>query len=46
VYKRQALAVVMPKGLQYKELRAKVNRAIADWKESGWLQERIEYWGL
>ena len=41
-----ALAVVMPKGLQYKELRAKVNRAIADWQESGWLAERIEYWGL
>lgn len=42
----EALAVVMPKGLQYKELRAKVNRAIAGWKESGWLQDRIEYWGL
>jgi polar amino acid transport system substrate-binding protein len=42
----EALAVVMPKGLQYQELRAKVNRAIAGWKESGWLQERIEYWGL
>ena len=41
-----ALAVVMPKGLQYKELRSKVNRAIAKWKKSGWLQERIEYWGL
>jgi polar amino acid transport system substrate-binding protein len=42
----EALAVVMPKGLQYKELRAKVNQAIAGWKESGWLQERIKYWGL
>ena len=41
-----ALAVVMPKGLQYKELRSKVNRAIAGWRESGWLEERIEYWGL
>ena len=41
-----ALAVVMPKGLQYKELRLKVNRAIAEWKKSGWLAERIEYWGL
>lgn len=41
-----ALAVVMPKGLQYKELRARVNNAIADWQESGWLAERIEYWGL
>ena len=41
-----ALAVVMPKGLQYQELREKVDRAIARWQESGWLEERIEYWGL
>ncbi|MEO1669750.1 MAG: transporter substrate-binding domain-containing protein [Cyanobacteria bacterium J06631_2] len=41
-----ALAVVLPKGLQYKDLRSKVNQAIAGWKESGWLEERIEYWGL
>ena len=41
-----ALAIVMPKGLQYRELRSKVDRAVANWKESGWLQERIEYWGL
>lgn len=41
-----ALSVVMPKGLQYKELRQKVNRAIAKWKESGWLAERIDHWGL
>jgi len=42
----EALAIVMPKGLQYKELRAKVNSAIAGWKESGWLEARIKYWGL
>lgn len=41
-----ALAIVMPKGLQYKELRFQVNQAIARWKKSGWLQERIEHWGL
>ena len=41
-----ALAVVMPKGLQYKELRQKVNSTIARWKSSGWLQERIDHWGL
>jgi len=41
-----ALAVVMPKGLQYQELRSKVNRAIANWKKSGWLEKRIKYWGL
>lgn len=41
-----ALAIVMPKGLQYQELRQKVNAAIAGWRTSGWLQERIRYWGL
>ncbi|WP_036487990.1 transporter substrate-binding domain-containing protein [Myxosarcina sp. GI1] len=40
------LSIVMPRGLQYQELRDKVNDAIARWQESGWLQERIEYWGL
>ena len=42
----EALAVVMPKGLQHKELRFQINRAIGKWKKSGWLQERIQYWGL
>ena len=41
-----ALAVVLPKGLQYNELRAQVNQAIVKWQKSGWLEERIEYWGL
>jgi polar amino acid transport system substrate-binding protein len=42
----EPLAVVMPKGLQYVELRSKVNQAIAELKESGWLRERANYWGL
>lgn len=41
-----ALAVVMPKGLQYQELRSQVNQAIAGWQESGWLEARIKHWGL
>jgi polar amino acid transport system substrate-binding protein len=40
------LSIVMPKGLQYQELRQKINDAIERWQKSGWLQERIEYWGL
>ena len=40
------LSIVMPKGLQHQELRQKIGQAIAKWRESGWLQERIEYWGL
>ena len=41
-----ALAIVMPKGLQYQELRSQIDKANYQWKKSGWLQERIEYWGL
>ncbi|MEC4895526.1 MAG: transporter substrate-binding domain-containing protein [Oscillatoria sp. PMC 1051.18] len=42
----EPLAIVMPTGLQYASLRRKVNEAIANWQKSGWLQERIIYWGL
>lgn len=40
------LSVVMPKGLQYDELRREVNEAIARYIAQGWLKERIKYWGL
>ncbi|RUR84337.1 glutamine ABC transporter substrate-binding protein [Nostoc sp. PCC 7120 = FACHB-418] len=40
------LSVVMPKGLQYDELRREINEAIARYIAQGWLKERIEYWGL
>jgi polar amino acid transport system substrate-binding protein len=42
----EALGVVMPKGLQYASLRSRVNKAIRDWKKSGWLAKRAQYWGL
>ncbi|MGK7899547.1 MAG: transporter substrate-binding domain-containing protein [Xenococcus sp. (in: cyanobacteria)] len=42
----EPLCIVMPKGLQYQSLRSKIHDALLDWRESGWLQERIEYWGL
>ena len=42
----EALCIVMPKGLPYESLRSQVNSAIARWKASGWLQERVAYWGL
>ena len=42
----EAIAVAMPKGLQYLELHQEVTSAIARWHENGWLQERINYWGL
>lgn len=40
------LCIAMPKGLQYKELHLAVDKAVLNWRKSGWLQERIEYWGL
>jgi polar amino acid transport system substrate-binding protein len=42
----QPLSVVMPKGLQYDELRRQVSQLIGSYLESGWLKERAEYWGL
>ncbi|RMD69957.1 MAG: ABC transporter substrate-binding protein, partial [Cyanobacteria bacterium J149] len=45
-YSAFPLAIVMPKGLQYKDLHEKVDQAIAKWLKTGWLQARIKYWGL
>ncbi|MBD6618300.1 transporter substrate-binding domain-containing protein [Komarekiella sp. 'clone 1'] len=42
----EPLSVVMPKGLQYDELRREVNEAIARYLAEGWLKERAKYWGL
>lgn len=42
----EALAIAMPRGQEYQELREAVNRAIARWREAGWLEERARYWGL
>ncbi|MBD2626676.1 transporter substrate-binding domain-containing protein [Trichormus variabilis] len=42
----EPLSVVTPKGLQYDELRRKVNEAIARYTVTGWLKERAQFWGL
>ena len=42
----EALAVVMPKGLQYSSLHQIVNQTIRQLKQSGWLQQKAEAWGL
>ncbi|MGK7891676.1 MAG: transporter substrate-binding domain-containing protein [Leptolyngbyaceae cyanobacterium] len=41
-----ALAIAMPRGLQYQELRQEVDTAVESWTETGWLQDRMEHWGL
>jgi polar amino acid transport system substrate-binding protein len=42
----EALAVVMPKGLQYSSLHQIVNETIRQLKQSGWLQQKAQEWGL
>lgn len=42
----EPLCVVMPKGLQYDQLRIRVNQILAGYLESGWLKQRATYWGL
>jgi len=46
IWSGEALAIAMPRGTEYAELRREVNGAIARWREDGWLDERIQYWGL
>ncbi|MFN6306782.1 MAG: ABC transporter substrate-binding protein, partial [Microcystis sp.] len=36
----------LPKGLQYQSLRERVNQAIERLESTGWLAERVNYWGL
>jgi polar amino acid transport system substrate-binding protein len=42
----EALAIAMPKGVQYDELRREVNQAVERWQSNGWLRQRISAWGL
>lgn len=42
----EPLGIVIPKGLQNDPLRQLIDRAILRWQADGWLQQRIEYWGL
>lgn len=42
----EALAIVLPKGVQYDELRRNVNQIVQRWRSQGWLQQRATYWGL
>ncbi len=42
----EALGIVIPKGQQYDPLRQLVDRSIDRWQADGWLQQRIQYWGL
>ncbi len=41
-----SLAIALPKGLQYEELRQKTNKAIESLKLEQWLEERAKHWQL
>lgn len=42
----EPLSVVLAKGLQYDELRRRVDQEINGWRSAGWLKARSKYWGL
>ncbi|MEO1403207.1 MAG: transporter substrate-binding domain-containing protein [Cyanobacteria bacterium J06635_1] len=42
----EPLAIVMPKGTQYRPLRQEINQIVEGWHTEGWLQERANHWGL
>jgi len=42
----EPLAIAMPKGLQYQDLHQRIDQVLERLQQSGWLAERIQYWGL
>lgn len=42
----EPLVIVLPKGLQYDELRREINQILERWQAEGWLRQRATYWGL
>ncbi len=42
----EPLAIALPRGVQYDDLRRQVNRAIAQWQAAGLLKQQVLQWGL
>ena len=42
----EPLAIALPRGTQYTDLRTLVNETVATWHHNGWLEERATFWGL
>lgn len=42
----EPIAIAIPKGTQYSELRRAINDSLRQWNDEGWLQDRATYWGL
>jgi polar amino acid transport system substrate-binding protein len=41
-----SLAIALPRGLQYEDLRLKISQVVEKWRKNGWLRDRATYWGL
>jgi polar amino acid transport system substrate-binding protein len=42
----QPLAIALPKGVQYEPLRIRVNEALRQWQQEGWLDKLKQTWAL
>lgn len=42
----QPLAIALPKGVQYEPLRLRINAALRQWQQEGWLEAQRQTWGL
>ncbi|MBE9066716.1 transporter substrate-binding domain-containing protein [Leptolyngbya cf. ectocarpi LEGE 11479] len=42
----EPIAIAIPKGTQYSDLRRAINDALRQWDDEGWLQDRAAHWGL
>jgi len=46
VLSAQELAIALPKGQQYEDLRREIDQILTRLSSSGWLEQRANYWGL
>ncbi|WOD38998.1 transporter substrate-binding domain-containing protein [Nodosilinea sp. E11] len=46
VLSAEPLAIALPKGTQYTELRRLIGHTVTQWHQSGWLEDRATFWGL
>ncbi|WP_225885388.1 transporter substrate-binding domain-containing protein [Leptolyngbya sp. KIOST-1] len=42
----EPLAIALPKGDQYTDLRRLIDQTVTQWHQSGWLEDRATFWGL
>ncbi|MEO1068356.1 MAG: transporter substrate-binding domain-containing protein, partial [Cyanobacteria bacterium J06638_6] len=42
----EPLAIALPKGTQYQDLRTLIGHHVTEWHQTGWLEDRTTRWGL